>query len=820
MRLERLRALARYNILTSIAVLAAAAAAQPTLAATIVVNAPDTDGVVIPDGDSLVNNSTISNAAGDGVDAPANLGSVTNSQGAVIQGTLHGLDLNGNVGAFTNAGVIEGSSEAGVSIDGTVDTFINSGTITGFGGVGIGGPVASFRNEAGGIIDGGLYIGVGFNSAVEEFYNAGAILGGAGAFGVSFDFSVDDFSNIGTITGVTGVYVGADAGAFTNAGTISGDLGVDLRGSVGSFRNEAGGFIEGIDENAVRFAGPVGDFYNAGNIIGGIANGGRFAYGATVQSFANAGSIFRGATFDDDVGVFRNEAGALIEGTDDEGVNFNASVADFYNAGTISGYSTGVFVGYGMNGTNAAGGVIASQIGSAIMADGAGEFIFDNAGTISGETGIEVIGWGVQGSRLTNSGTIEGTAGPAIHFGTGFGADPRDDRLTLLTGSRIFGGIDFALGNDTLDFSGFTGNTILDVSNLETVVAGATNYFWDQPNERIAIFDLTGPSSVGSGLMDVAGAVNGAIGGQLGGGQGGGAPLAYAPALRQSSAAAAAESAVLSELEVGAGGTTAWATAFAGGSSDSSPVSVSNLFGGIVSGVHARLGGADLGVLGGYARGSYDVLAGQQALGTDTGLVGLYGSAGVGAVDLSFSLLGGFNGHASTREVVAGGITEIASAGFTSWFVSPSLQVDIPVLSGEQGDLSVVAAATYVGGAVSGYTETGSSMNLSVGPQTIGNLDGRIGLENRMAMASGVSLTAGGGLFALANFGSSSVPVTVLGQSVDAVTPGSSGYGVYAGIGLDTPVAGNAALGLSLDGSLRHDGLGSGIAKAKLEGSF
>ena len=585
-----------------------------------------------------------------------------------------------------------------------------------------------------------------------------------------------------------------------------------------SFRSEAGGLIEGSDENAVRFSGPVGDFYNAGTILGGSESAVRSESGATVDRFVNAGTI-GGATFDDDVGTFRNQAGAVIEGTNDSGVNFNASVDNFFNAGAITGSWFGVYVQNGMlAGTDAAGGTIGSPNGAALYFDFVADIAFDNAGTISGDIGIQVQAVQAGSSWIVNSGTIAGAGGLAVDFEY-LGKQSRDDRLTLLTGSRIFGGIAFGLGGDVLDFSGFAGNTILDVTGLESVEAGSVNYVWDQPNGQLAIFDLTAPSGIGNGLADVAGAVNGVIGGQSGQGQGGGAPLAYAPAPRQSSASAAAQSAVLSELDVGAGGNAAWAAAFGGGSTGSAPVSVSNLFGGLVAGAHTRMDGGDLGLLGGYARSNYDVLSGEETIATDTGLLGLYGRTGLGIVDVSFSLLGGLSAHQGSREVVAMGGTETASAGYTSWFVAPSLKAQVPVLSGQDGDLSVVAAATYVGGAVAGYTETGSSMNLTVGSQAIGNFDGRIGLAGKLGSA-GVSLTAGGGVFALANVGSSSVPVTVLGQTVDAVTPGSTGYGVYASVGLDAALAANATLSLGLDASLRNEGLASGAARAKLEGSF
>src|SRR5690606_37797357 len=121
-----------------------------------------------------------------------------------------------------------------------------------------------------------------------------------------------------------------------------------------------------------------------------------------------------------------------------------------------------------------------------------------------------------------------------------------------------------------------------------------------------------------------------------------------------------------------------------------------------------------------------------------------------------------------------------------------SLGLELPVLVNEKGEVSLTASASYVGGQVAAYDESGSSMDLSVASQTIGVFDGRVGLKAETAISDnehgGVQLEGNAGLFGQSNFGSSSVAVSVLGQTVDAVMPNSSGYGVYAGIGLKAAV--------------------------------
>ena len=209
---------------------------------------------------------------------------------------------------------------------------------------------------------------------------------------------------------------------------------------------------------------------------------------------------------------------------------------------------------------------------------------------------------------------------------------------------------------------------------------------------------------------------------------------------------------------------------------------------------------------------------------SSTGSLGLYGSAQFGVADIDFSLIAGLSLNQSNRKVVAGGTTETAVGTFNSGVITPSVVVSVPVLSTDGGSVALEAGASYSGGLVSGYSETGSSMNLTVGAQTIAVVDARFGLSAKSLIGTTggatYALTARAGLLATSNFGSSSVPVTVFGQTVQLSTPGSTAYGVYAGLGVEGAVNDNLRLGLNLDTNWRTDRNMSAAAKFSVTGSF
>lgn len=718
------------------------------------------------------------------------------------------------VGSFDNSGTITGNGNAAVKIDGAVDTFTNSGTLVSDveNAAGFDSLVGSFTNS--GTITGANWDAIFFGKGVGHFVNAaGGVIqnvnhNGNGGNGIGFNTDLVDggqvvaFENHGTIkadpASNDGVGVGFfdngngafSVGSFTNSGTISGvGNGINAHGGFGSFNNS--GTITTMLWQAVRSEGAVGAFTNSGTI-------------SSEQDHAIG--------FTDTVGTFTN-SGTILS-PQGRGVAFDGLVTSFNNSGTIDSFQNGASFGGGLvNGVNS--GTIISraangEIGVRIDEPGG---TFTNTGTIEGPAAVAYILNTTGPSTLVNSGTLRGTDGGAVWFDNG------DDLLRLETGSQIFGDIGFGGGDDTVDVSGFSGNTLLRVYDLENVVPGDRLVHFDEPNNLLAVIEpagVTQPAQLAT--TGLAGQVNNILGPVLNSVGTEGAdpvePLGYMPVALQTAAD-------LAIVEPPAG-PRIWTTAIGGGSTDSNPVNISSLYGALVAGTHAELAGdTTLGGLVGVGRGRVDVGSGNHIVDSTTGIAGLYGRHTAGIVDLDFSLLAGVSGHQSSRQVVALGGLETARADYASWFVAPALGVAIPVLQTDTGEVDLVGRVSYVGGNVAGYTETGSSLNLTVGNQAIGLLDARLGLDGTFDVdGSNTILNANAGLFAQSNLGGTTVPVTFLGQTQNTAVAGSTEFGLYGGVGLTAHISPSVTLTAGADAQWHFSGQVSGAIRAGLSAGF
>lgn len=740
--------------------------------------------------DTLTNTGLIEGTGWDAIEMQASVGDFTNGTGGVIRSTRNGVYIAGDADSFTNAGTIE-SGNHGLWVGGELGAFINSGSLTGSLGVDVNGEVGSVTNS--GTIVGTSSYGMNLRDHVGSFSNTGTIRADNN-YGVWMG-SAGTISNVGTITSRRdAIYVTGNAGSVVNTGTLyssHGD-GISVIGTTGSFFNS--GTIIGLDpggKNVDLDGGVSGTFENRGMISGAYR---AVDIDASVGTFINTGTI-RSVT-DYAIDAESNPFASFTNSGIIESLEFSAVqmgvVGAFSNSGTIRGAMTAVTI------------------------DGAGSF--ENTGTISGSIGLSMIS--NAGITIVNSGTIEGTDGTAIALGV-WGSG-HDDVLELRTGSRILGSVEFAGGNDRLDVAGFQGNALLTVAGLENVTAGArlVNAQLDgSGNGTVSIIDGTGITSGGTTpLGEIAGAIGGEIAGALGGIGGGSAgpdPLGYAPARPQGAAEAATDELAASTSPAGP---EVWGKVFGGVVGKTSEYGAT--LGGIVAGSHVAVDASTrLGGVVSVSDARFATTGNGQVVTSTIGSLGLYGSTDLGGVTVNYSVLGGVAANHSDRTVTAL-TTETARADFTSWYWSPELGVSIPVPLLDGVDTDAGFKLRYIGGGVGGYTESGSSQNLTVGASALNLLDARAELTASLALAStgygDVTLAATGGVMAQHNFGTS---VAIAGFPL-ATTAAGTALGVYGDVTLQAPIGATAKASASAGVELRTDAVSSASANMGLSATF
>ena len=467
-----------------------------------------------------------------------------------------------------------------------------------------------------------------------------------------------------------------------------------------------------------------------------------------------------------------------------------------------------------------------------------------NSGIISAlgpnNTGVTIASSGT--SLLVNSGIISAPGGIAVQF-----SNPLDPAtLTLQQGSLIVGAINLIGAGDTVNVNAgnqnFTFNTLAGVTvngNVPFIVSG----------NSIVSIDPTGFAVTDRALMDFTRAVSASLGGRANDATASrdvatGRALGFAgfddsaarfedPFDRVMGYAKAPDSAVMfkNPTMTAPDGTTVWAKGFYGQRTQQAdgPVlrNVSNFYGGML-GVDRpvqpdlRLGGF-LG--GGAINTSIDFNSGSSA--SDIVFAGVYGRQDIGPVFIDFALLGGHTGNSTTRNVnnnlLANGL-EIATASFGGWFLSPE------IASGYRYDFAPGWTVTpalrlrYLAASYDGFTETGSTANLTAGGRTLADAEERadVTLTRTIVGDAGrfqVGLT--GGVIGQQRTGAGSVNAILLGQALAFATPGPSSItGGYAGVSLDWRVRSNISMFAAAEYIAMTDSSNTVTGKAGLRVGF
>jgi hypothetical protein len=528
-----------------------------------------------------------------------------------------------------------------------------------------------------------------------------------------------------------------------------------------------------------------GTVLNSGSITGGNFGGIR----ATTANVANSGTITGGA----------GSAGIV------------ATTANVTNSGTITG-DQGIFADIVANVTNS--GTIRGSGSVGISSNNTANVI--NSGTITGGTnGIALLAGFGGVANVTNSGIITGGTA-ALQF------DVNPDTLTLLPGSKIIGAINLGGGGDTVNVRTGNQNLTFDTlagaavtSNVPFVVSGNRVVTIDPTPFAVAgtmLGDFSRSVSAVVPMFDSLPAATGAVPTAFAA-QASSAPI-FSPAFDHIpglSAYAADHVAFKAPTVAHADGTTFWARGFGGQRIQQADGvvlrNVSNFFGGAMGmdkavSSNLRIGGF---IGAGSTRTSIELNSGDTD--SNLGFGGLYARYLWGASFLHAAVQGGGSRNDTTRNInnnlVAGGL-ETAKASFNGWYVSPELtlghRIALGHVWGAQHILTPSLQVRYLYGAFNGYTESGSTANLTVNRQTVQSFEERAELKlTRVTLLnpySALLVHLTGGALGTQRVGSNTVDAVLLGQEIPFATPGKYDvWGGYGGLGMEFRHANVAVFG-------------------------
>ncbi|MBU6277032.1 MAG: hypothetical protein KGQ61_10370 [Planctomycetes bacterium] len=450
---------------------------------------------------SLVNSGTISgNSDGIAGTAASTITSIVNQAGGRISGASDGgIDGGGAaIGSIDNYGTIE--APYAVYTGGTIGSVTNraggiirataSGTGQGFYNSG---PVTTFVNEAGGLIESANGTGLRNNFRIDTLTNAGVVRNN-GNNGMGFQ------------NGGRGVVT------VTNSGTFAGTLyGISKSGTLTTLTNTATGLIHGNDTGLYINQSGTTNLTNAGRITGGV--NGIEGYLRLRGTYVNqSGGVISGTTnagvaLEDDAPVITNDAGGLIESAQGSGVRVGGYGASYVtgtiaNAGRITGGTAGVRVENGALRKLANTGTIAytgSGSGPAVMVGPGGVF-----GDATGAGGVALSSTGAGAliaGTIQNSGTVHHgftVANQNVTVSAGGSAG----RFTNGTLTVTDGNLTFTSGTTTLDaaasINGGSGTVFNDgtvrLLGIETVTG---NYQQNAGGTTLMVLSGTGSGQYG-----------------------------------------------------------------------------------------------------------------------------------------------------------------------------------------------------------------------------------------------------------------------------------------------------------------------------------
>jgi outer membrane autotransporter protein len=301
---------------------------------------------------------------------------------------------------------------------------------------------------------------------------------------------------------------------------------------------------------------------------------------------------------------------------------------------------------------------------------------------------------------VNNSGLIQvfDPTEEAIRGGSGV------DTLNLLSGSQIIGIIDLNNGTDIVNISGANNSSTLTLTDTETI--NLINGNGLLVGDVVTMVDPTGQSVSSAVLSTTTFAVHNVVNQRL----------AHHQPLKPIQVAT---SELTSGMVFQERKPQIWGSALGGMRErdlEGIALGYDHNYVGFTGGYEVGFYKARIGLLGGFVRSTVkttgDKFGRLRSVDTDTDsfFVGAYGQYFLGGINLTTTLMAGYEDHENDRAVVdnLNGF-ETAQADFSSFFISPSLTLSSAYKVGTQVELRPSVTFAYSGGWYDDYAESGTT---------------------------------------------------------------------------------------------------------------
>ncbi|MDR3373814.1 MAG: autotransporter domain-containing protein [Ancalomicrobiaceae bacterium] len=525
-----------------------------------------------------------------------------------------------------------------------------------------------------------------------------------------------------------------------------------------------------------------------------------------------------------------------INDTNATASNTLSGIAKFVNTGSVTAVNYGAYLD-GTTNVLANSGTITATSGTGVVTGPGGTTTINNSGTISGAIfGLDL----GAATTLTNTGTISGGTA-AVNFAFG------GNTLNIYDSARFLGGVNFAAtGSNTLNF--YTGSYTLPVQNYLLTGAGnainllgsgktlITNGLNGSGTGNIVIVDTAAVGTLGHVTGDVQRQVSGVITDIMNLNvdrptsvlPSSSAPIAYGEEKPKANAA----SIVIKDspdqaLALDNAGNLFWMRGFYGArwqDANGSTVATHARQYGTLTGVDHLYEDWRLGAYGGVGHTATQVSSGTGSLDADMALAGLYARRNfANFLTLDAAVTGGHLWADTTRGINSGAETALGS--FDGWFIAPEAAVSLKYALDPHWSLTPSLRATYVATLYNGYTEHGSSQNVSYDGHTTQSFEERFETHLTYQTATTANLPSsywlGLGTSSTQRVGTAGYGATVSGTDFTVAALGSSVvYGGSVSTGFDIMLNRQTSLFGSLEGQMFSDHSRSAMGRLGMKVAF